>query len=525
MRKLLFILVVLSLAPTVSFSQQDSVIATIPVTAPGSIAFCPVNNHIYSSTDREAVTDGRIYVINALNYQVVDSIMIGAPLGRLLYNPINNKLYCTIFSGGIAIIDCTTDSIIATLSTQRALEIILNSVNNKVYVTNDVQGAVTIVDGYGDSIITTISLGSDYSRGLVYNPKNNTIFCALQNSCLDFVINGTTNSVIDTVSIGLQVFHQAYNSQENKIYCAAFTTQTITVIDGATNQVIKTLNVSYGPYSLTYNPIDNKVYCGHLYTGLIRIIDGKGDSTITTVSVGGEPMSLLHNPITDRIYCGKYQAGNYISVLDGVSNSLTQNITTGNPYHTLCLNNIYNKIYCSNKGGNTVSVISSGNARPILAHIPDTVAVVSGSVKMDTLFLNIRATDPDGTIPHLYTQNLPTNSFFIDSTNGSGAFIFFPDSIQTDSVYNVLFIASDDALTDNLTVSIRVILYVRGDANGDGKVSVSDVVYLINYLFKVGPAPYPWQAGDDNRDKHVTITDVVYLINYLFKGGPSPCNM
>ena len=61
-----------------------------------------------------------------------------------------------------------------------------------------------------------------------------------------------------------------------------------------------------------------------------------------------------------------------------------------------------------------------------------------------------------------------------------------------------------------------------GDANGDGKVSVSDVVYLINYLFKGGPPPIPYEAGEVNCDAKLTVSDVVYMINYLFKGGPPP---
>ncbi len=61
-----------------------------------------------------------------------------------------------------------------------------------------------------------------------------------------------------------------------------------------------------------------------------------------------------------------------------------------------------------------------------------------------------------------------------------------------------------------------------GEANGDGKVTVSDVVYLINYLFKGGPAPIPWEGGEANCDGKISVSDVVYLINYLFKGGPPP---
>jgi PKD repeat protein len=71
---------------------------------------------------------------------------------------------------------------------------------------------------------------------------------------------------------------------------------------------------------------------------------------------------------------------------------------------------------------------------------------------------------------------------------------------------------------------VRTIAYsfMRGDANGDGKWTVADAVYLINYLFKGGPTPIPLQAGDCNCDGKVSVADVVYLINYLFKGGPAP---
>jgi len=66
--------------------------------------------------------------------------------------------------------------------------------------------------------------------------------------------------------------------------------------------------------------------------------------------------------------------------------------------------------------------------------------------------------------------------------------------------------------------------YLSGDANGDGVINVTDVVYLINYLFLVppGPAPQPWAAGDANCDGTINITDVVYLINYLFLVPPGP---
>jgi parallel beta-helix repeat protein len=70
------------------------------------------------------------------------------------------------------------------------------------------------------------------------------------------------------------------------------------------------------------------------------------------------------------------------------------------------------------------------------------------------------------------------------------------------------------------TWSFQVLL--RGDVNGDGVIDVGDVVFLINYLFKMGSVPDPYQRADSNCSGIVDVGDVIYLINYLFKGGPPP---
>jgi hypothetical protein len=63
----------------------------------------------------------------------------------------------------------------------------------------------------------------------------------------------------------------------------------------------------------------------------------------------------------------------------------------------------------------------------------------------------------------------------------------------------------------------------RGDANGDGTIGPGDVVFLLNYLYRSGPAPDPMWLGDANSDGAVGPGDVVYLLNYLYRGGPAPC--
>lgn len=83
----------------------------------------------------------------------------------------------------------------------------------------------------------------------------------------------------------------------------------------------------------------------------------------------------------------------------------------------------------------------------------------------------------------------------------------------------------DDELKNaygEITLSGEEIPFVLGDANGDGVVNVGDAVFLINNIFRSGPAPDPLESADANCDEAVNVGDAVYIINNVFKGGPPP---
>jgi len=61
-----------------------------------------------------------------------------------------------------------------------------------------------------------------------------------------------------------------------------------------------------------------------------------------------------------------------------------------------------------------------------------------------------------------------------------------------------------------------------GDVDNSGAVNILDVTFLINYLYKGGPAPDPLDMADVNNDDIVNILDITYLISYLYLGGPEP---
>lgn len=77
--------------------------------------------------------------------------------------------------------------------------------------------------------------------------------------------------------------------------------------------------------------------------------------------------------------------------------------------------------------------------------------------------------------------------------------------------------------TTYLNARPTIQFYLCGDANADLTINVGDAVYLISYVFKGGPPPWPVEGGDANCDGGTNVGDAVYVIGYVFKGGPEPC--
>lgn len=68
---------------------------------------------------------------------------------------------------------------------------------------------------------------------------------------------------------------------------------------------------------------------------------------------------------------------------------------------------------------------------------------------------------------------------------------------------------------------------VRGNIDNDPgqEITISDLVYLVTYMFQGGPAPECAEEADVNGDgAGPDIADLVDLVDYMFQGGPPPAD-
>jgi len=65
---------------------------------------------------------------------------------------------------------------------------------------------------------------------------------------------------------------------------------------------------------------------------------------------------------------------------------------------------------------------------------------------------------------------------------------------------------------------------IRGDADDDGSLNITDAVFLVDFIFFSGPPPPCFEEGDVNGDAAISVADAVHLVQYIFFGGPPPAD-
>ncbi len=379
-RRLLFLLVVFTLAVSGLLSVAQVVTATLPVGyGPVGVAVNPVTNKIYTANQNDYPT-GTVTVIDGATNNT-QSINIGGyePYGLAL-NSVTNKIYVVNYcassnncnNGSFTVIDgATNNTMTFSIAGNPMGAVAVNSKTNKIYmVIYGNPGSVTVVDGATNNT-KTVTVGN-YPVAIAVNSVTNKIYVANANDYPGTVtvIDGATNTT-QTVKVGYYPRSLAINSVTNKIYVANENDYpgTVTVIDGATNNTA-TVNAGYYPLGVGVNSVTNKIYvvneCAepqYCYTGTLTVIDGATNHPLT---VGGVPSfyyaGVAVDSVTNKIYAvGEPEYSTAIAVIDGTTNTIT---TVGVGYVSynakvpVAVNETTDRIYVSNTGDDTVSVIT-----------------------------------------------------------------------------------------------------------------------------------------------------------------------
>jgi hypothetical protein len=142
---------------------------------------------------------------------------------------------------------------------------------------------------------------------------------------------------------------------------------------------------------------------------------------------------------------------------------------------------------------------------------------------------------PDGAEGISYSEQLI-------SSGGTGTILWFD---QYDDLVGTGLALSQDGLLSGIPVTAQTIsftaqafdelasadykvftfeivqTFICADIDNDGEgPNISDLVYLIDFMFNEGPPPPIMAASDFDGDDEITIADLVALVDFMFNEGP-----
>jgi YVTN family beta-propeller protein len=289
---------------------------------PSGITLNPDNDLIYVSNDGQFNTTGTVTVINGTTNTIVANITVGKNPQAIVYNPANGLIYtANTLSNTLSIINGTSNSsvgsiIVGTYPGKNPTGITINPINNTIYVTNMGSNTVSVINGTTNVVINNITLATEQGggtggtsffspAGVAYNSDNNNLYVTNRGSDTLSVINGTTNELVDEVSLDtIAPSSIIYNAANNYIYVTNMGSNTVSVINGTTNSIVANIPVGLGPNGIAYNQNNGDVYVANSINGTISIVDGLENSVARTIplGMGGNPNGISYNVSSDRLF-------------------------------------------------------------------------------------------------------------------------------------------------------------------------------------------------------------------------------
>ena len=391
MRRLYRFLLATALAAAVLPAAAQTLIGTVPVGIdPYQVGGNTTTNTIYVSNACGTVPDcggtspGTVTVVDGANNTVTATVTVGLYDTFFVVNPVTNKIYVTNYdSNSVSVIDGTTNTVTATVAVgANPVGAAINPVTNMIYILNSGNGqgtTISVIDGDTDTVVATVTVGN-FPLGAAVNTVTNTVYvtnyCGNQFGCnmnpvpgTVSVIDGATNTVTNTVTVGDGPFLVLLNQVTNKIYvqntcgndlqCVVSgnnsqTIGTVTQIDGAT-LATASANTGNGSAAMAINTVANQVYVNNNADNTTTFIDGVTLAT-TTVNVGVAPDDVEVNPVTDKIYvCDS--GNNMVTAIDGLTLATTT-VGVGSGPFDAWVNPVTNRVYVSNLNDSTLSVLA-----------------------------------------------------------------------------------------------------------------------------------------------------------------------
>jgi YVTN family beta-propeller protein len=207
------------------------------------------------------------------------------------------------------------------------------------YVTNEIAGDLSIIDGRSLKVVATVPLGRR-PRGIVASPDGRELYIALSGSPIE----------------GPPGQRRAQPPPDKSA-------DGIGVFDIATRTVVRVIRGVSDPEKLAVSRDGRRLYVASEDTGNAVVLDVASGRTLASIPVGGEPEGVRVTPNGRFVYFTS-ESGNRVSVINTATNALVKQIAVGQRPRSVAFSPSGATAYVPGEFDATVTVVNTRTLTP-----------------------------------------------------------------------------------------------------------------------------------------------------------------
>lgn len=278
--------------------------------------------------------------------------------------------------GTVTVIDRRTDRVVGRIEVgSRPRGVAWSHGNLFVALTNQNTrrpGAVAAVAEVADGDARRIRRfpGGTDPEGIAVSPDGATVFVANEDASAASVVDARAGRILEELAVGIEPEGVAVSPDGRWAYVTAETSGTVTVIDTGKRAVVGNVQVGQRPRSVAFSPDGRRAYASAELGGNVTLIDVAGGHVpVRTVPLAqpARPCGVAVAPDGGTVYVATGR-GNSVVLLDPETLAERARIPVGQRPWGIALADGGRKLYTANGVSNDVSVIDTA-ARRVIATI------------------------------------------------------------------------------------------------------------------------------------------------------------
>ncbi len=280
---------------------------------------------------------------------IEDSIWVPGACMDILYNPLSNKVYVSLTTDQVVVIDAATNQVINTISVPEPQDLALNTNLNKVYCTSGEWDRLTVVDGVADTVVKVVSTPG-WPYRMVFNAALNKLYVACTDAGAVRVVDGARDSLVKAVRVGSEgPEYMLWHPNSNRLFCSLRYQASVVVVDCLRDEIVSSRQAQL-PQASCWNRVNDFAYL--LTKDTIFAFTPAGDSVVARIpaNIHNNGMGACFVPYPNKMYAFGGDPYRKIFVVDCGSQTVVETLTSGGSSGSLLLDSIAGKVYASGAG-------------------------------------------------------------------------------------------------------------------------------------------------------------------------------